>query len=320
MSLKERDRHLDPSRIQDYLERQLPPEEEAAARRHLSTCPACREEVEVWRSLFLRLESLPIIEPSPTFADRVLERIPRRRRVLPGILEHLPPLWRRRHAGADHLTPAGIQAYLDGLLSPRRAARLRAHVEGCTPCRNELALWEELVGALSTLPHHEPSPAFEERVMARVRVPSPAPTRERAWSPAEVLGRLGAWTRGFLPATRRAWAVASGVAFAPTITVGALAYLVFSHPALTLSGLLHFLEWKVAEALAGLGQLILGSLVESTMVFRIMDLAGSLATAPALLGGSAAVLGILTVGSVWVLYRNVFPPTNPDRGHAQTPR
>jgi anti-sigma factor RsiW len=62
-------------RVQDYLDGELVPGEREAFEAHLAACADCAAEVALYRIVFHRLDSLPLFEPSPQLADRVLAEI-----------------------------------------------------------------------------------------------------------------------------------------------------------------------------------------------------------------------------------------------------
>jgi hypothetical protein len=86
-----------------------------------------------------------------------------------------------------------LVALLDGELTENRARALRAHVEDCTACRDELASWQRLI--------------------ARVAVPAPSP----AGASQRVMARLDDATSPI--ATRRRWPAFGGLALAASAAV-----------------------------------------------------------------------------------------------------
>lgn len=68
----------------------------------------------------------------------------------------------------NHLGPEA----LDRLLAGEGRAESHAHLDRCHRCQEELEELQSLVTALESLPHHEPSPGFAERVMSRVQLPT----------------------------------------------------------------------------------------------------------------------------------------------------
>jgi hypothetical protein len=149
--------------------------------------------------------------------------------------------------------------------------------------------------------------------MALVRIPDPAP--KRAWMAAP--RRALAWARSFLPSTRRGWAIAGGVASAPTITFGALVYLVFSHPMLTLGSFTTYLSWKLGGLLSAAASAVAGGLVESVTLFQAYSLVGTLREFPLLVGFGGLVFSALCAGALWVLYRNLIATPAVDESYAR---
>jgi len=68
-----------------------------------------------------------------------------------------------------HLLPAEIDLLLDGEVG-FGTAPLKAHVRRCEVCRSELEGARTLVRQLEHLPRFSPSPAFQQKVMARVQI------------------------------------------------------------------------------------------------------------------------------------------------------
>lgn len=62
-----------------------------------------------------------------------------------------------------------LQALLDGALSPDEAARVRAHLATCAPCRARFDALRLVHEALSTQPEPEPSPDLAPAIIARAR-------------------------------------------------------------------------------------------------------------------------------------------------------
>ncbi|NUQ12691.1 MAG: hypothetical protein HUU26_10265, partial [Gemmatimonadaceae bacterium] len=71
-----------------------------------------------------------------------------------------------------HLTPHEFDLLVDGE-EGFGVAPLRAHVDQCAACRQELEAQTRVVEALENLPHFSPSPLFAYRVMREVQVFEP---------------------------------------------------------------------------------------------------------------------------------------------------
>lgn len=67
--------HPGPDRLEAYLEGTLDDAERAVLESHLVTCSRCQVELEDWRGLFTALSGLPVLEPAPGFADRVMAAV-----------------------------------------------------------------------------------------------------------------------------------------------------------------------------------------------------------------------------------------------------
>jgi anti-sigma factor RsiW len=301
-------RHLTSEQIQEFLDQRLSPGEEAQVREHLSACPACQEEVEGWSLLFSDLGNLGDLEPGPTFAGRVLQEVPAGE-VVPGLMGEWMRARRKRRIEEAHIPAGSFQDYLEKLIPPQPAARLEAHLRVCPTCFDELERWEALMASCRTLERFGPSPGFAQRVMAQVRVPTPEPLGRRQTIP----GRAVAWVREFLPQTRRGWAVAGGMASTPTITLGALVFLVFSHPLLTVGTFASYLYWKASDLLAGLWSVVADAALQSVALSYISSVLEVLAQSPVLLGLGGLVFSILGMGALWILYRNLLVSPSDDQ-------
>lgn len=67
--------HLTPGTAQDLLEGLLPREVSLDVEDHLHGCRLCRDEVDGWRTLMLRLDEVPQLAPSPDFTERVMAHV-----------------------------------------------------------------------------------------------------------------------------------------------------------------------------------------------------------------------------------------------------
>jgi len=61
--------------LQDYLDGELVPAEREAFEAHLAACPDCAAELALYRAVFHRLDTLPLLEPDARLADRVLAEV-----------------------------------------------------------------------------------------------------------------------------------------------------------------------------------------------------------------------------------------------------
>ncbi|MCJ7630188.1 MAG: zf-HC2 domain-containing protein [Longimicrobiales bacterium] len=302
-------KHLTSEQIQEFLDQQLTPQGEALVREHLGACTRCQSETEAWGVLFSDLGSLPELDPGPAFLGQVLQKAPVGEPVGQRARGWLGVRTARRREDA-HIPAGSIQDYLENLLPPQPAARLEAHLGSCSSCREEVQEWESLLGSFQPLGHFAPRPGFSERVMAQILVPAPVPVAGR-WS--SLPGRAVAWTRGLLPKTRQGWAVAGGVASAPTITMAALIYLVFSRPLLTPGAFGSYLLWKATALADTVVSAVSTGVVESTTLFRVYSWLEPLTQSPFLLGLGGLALSLISAGALWVLYRNLIITPSDDR-------
>ncbi|HET9982304.1 MAG TPA: zf-HC2 domain-containing protein [Longimicrobiales bacterium] len=64
--------HPGPDQLEAYVEETLDEAQQAVLESHLLGCPRCQAELEEWRGLFAALSSMPGLEPSLGFADRIM--------------------------------------------------------------------------------------------------------------------------------------------------------------------------------------------------------------------------------------------------------
>ncbi len=306
-------RHLTSEQIQDLLDQNLPPQEEGRVQEHLAVCPRCRSEVESWQTLFSGLGALPALTPSPAFSREILEQLPVRKPLAARIRSWLPGGDGAPAPAGGHLPPERIQDYLEGLLPSRLAARARAHLGACESCRNEAGAWERVFGSLGTLERFEPSSGFAQEVMARVSLPAPVTVGRRKLATLPVLARL----RGLLPVTKRGWAVAGGIASAPTITVVALLYQLFSRPLLSPGTFATYASWKVTALVGQFFGLASDSFLESVALFRAYSLVETLSGTPMLVGMGGLGFSCLSAAALWVLYKNLLTTPPGEGQHAR---
>lgn len=296
-------RHLSDDQIQDWLDGRLPRNEVGRLEAHLDGCARCRAEAEGWRALVHELSALPPLAPTLGFSGRVLDAVGRAQsplllaaRIRAALRSWVGGPALDGHPGADRL-----QDFVDGALAGRKASAVRAHLTACAPCREQAQSWSAIVRELGTLPGLAPSPVFAQGVMARVRIPQPAP--KRVALAHRVLDRVRAFSG---PRHRRAWAAAAGIAFTPGITVAVVAYAVFSHPLMTVGNLVTFLGLKGSAMTTALGGGLVTGVVQNAALFRAWTAIGSLARSPATAGAGLLVFSVLTLASAWILYRNLF--------------
>ena len=67
--------HVEPERLQDYVEGLLPSRQMARVSAHVKACEACRSEELRWEELIHGLECLPELAPSEAFSGRVMAQL-----------------------------------------------------------------------------------------------------------------------------------------------------------------------------------------------------------------------------------------------------
>ncbi|MDR7537862.1 MAG: zf-HC2 domain-containing protein [Armatimonadota bacterium] len=75
---------------------------------------------------------------------------------------------------AHHRVEQQLSAYLDGELTPDRAAEVREHLAGCAACQADLQALRAVKRLLGALRAPEPAPDLEAAILARVE-------RESRW-------------------------------------------------------------------------------------------------------------------------------------------
>ncbi len=73
--MSELDFHPEPEQLEAYVEGTIEIAQRAVLESHLLGCARCSADVEEWRAFFVALDTLPPIEPSPGFIDRVMANV-----------------------------------------------------------------------------------------------------------------------------------------------------------------------------------------------------------------------------------------------------
>jgi len=336
------DEHLSASGLQAFLDDGLPRREHRAVEEHLAGCARCEARLEAWSGLFEGLDGLPRLVPHEGFQSRILAdvRVPEARpwaaRVWETLAGWLP--------GGAHLGTRTLQELAHGELARREAVQARSHLDGCRRCATAFAPWRALAEELGSLERLAPSPefagevmvtwrlqrelaalgrfapsrGFSEAVMAGVRLRRPAEAASPVVRPSEAgaWGRLQAAARRLVPQTRQAWAALSGVAVTPVVTLGLVAWTVFSHPALTAGSLASFAWWKLTDLASVAWSTGSTFALESAGVFQIWETLGGLLASP----GTLALVGLAfcagSLASSWVLYRHLIATPHGDGRYA----
>jgi anti-sigma factor RsiW len=204
-----------------------------------------------------------------------------------------------------HPGPESLQDFLEGLLPRAQALVVEGHLHACRDCRGEVETWREVLVRLDGLPSFSPSPDLGERVMAHVRV------RLAASAARPTLAeRIQILLGGVTPRTRKRAAALAGAGVTPAVTLGLLAYVVFSHPLVTPGNLLAFLWLRGSEGIASLVGGVLSRLTGSSSLFRLYEFLEPLAGSPASVALAITGVAGLTLAAGWVFYRNVLAAPN----------
>lgn len=208
----------------------------------------------------------------------------------------------------ENLHPASdtLEAYAEGTLETGYSAVLESHLLGCEGCRLDVDEWRALFASLKSLSRFAPTEGFTERVMARVRIPEP----KVAWS-ARALAQVhtaGQRVERWLPHTTRAWALVAAMLALPVLIGGAIVTWLITRSYVTVDSLYVAAVGTVDNGAHRLGTAIVeGALSTDVAAWLTTNLAELVQTAG--MRGLGALLGVaamLTMLSIWVLYRNLF--------------
>ncbi len=295
--------HLSAEQLQGLLEGRASEQEAGALAAHVDSCARCAREMAALGGVFEALSGLTALSPSAGFADRVMSV------ALPA-----------SDLGADllatgHVAPQSLLEYLDAGLTPAGHAVVERHLAACAPCRADEREWSVLFRQLGALDRFAPSAEFRATVLAQLPAPSTDLVARRRVRPAR-LGRgliraAGDYVRGQVARVRDLgrgrWAVVAGVGTAPAVVAASIAWVVLSHPLVTMRGLVQFAWLQATQLVGALAGPFLGGVVESAATYQLWALAQSLLSTPVVaLLGAAAMCAVLSA-SVWVLYRTLGP-------------
>ena len=208
-----------------------------------------------------------------------------------------------------HPTAETLQGFAEGQLAAADRAVLESHLLGCAACQTEVEEWRSLFTMLATLPYHEPSKGFADRVMAHVALPDPW------WMQAAA--RIGAQLQVFTPKTTRGWAFATACLALPVAIFGALTAWLLSKPYITPQGLVTFVLDRTQTAFESVAQGTLATVLQSDIALFFARGLDALSNAGLGAAGVVAIATAMAIAlSVWVLYQNLFRMTTRRENHS----
>ena len=195
----------------------------------------------------------------------------------------------------NHLSTERLEAYVEERLDDDRRAAVQSHVSVCTECRAELDEMQSLFSVLASLPTFAPSAGFADLVMARVRVRRPA------------FATANAWVQRVTPHTTRGWAAAAALLALPVIGAAVLVSWLMMQPGVSPQSLWTLAGTLSSEALSSGWQWAWARFAGTTLAAGLAQ-AASLAQSIGRgeIGLAAVLFAMLTAGSSYVLYQNLF--------------
>lgn len=184
-----------------------------------------------------------------------------------------------------HLSDEMLERHADRDLRGAEAVAVERHLHTCAACRSRLAEWESLFLQMAALPQFAPSPAFADRVMARIAAQAPAQAGA-ARAPVVL-----AWAR-------RLWPAAAAAAALWTVAVGGALAWIFRQAEL---GPVELVRWAVGRLQEGFWTLLVRAAGAVNLPAVEVNLTGLL-----------AFLAFLTLLAFWgarVLVRYATPAT-----------
>ena len=208
----------------------------------------------------------------------------------------------------DNLHPASeaLEAYAESANGRGDRAAVETHLVSCARCQAEVEEWRSLFATLEALPRFAPSAGFAARVMAHVRVRS----ARAAWH-AQALAQVAAAGRSvgrWLPQTTRGWAFVTAMLALPAIVGTALVAWLLSRSYITTEALWVAAVGAVDRGATRLGTAAVDGAMQTDVAAWLTANVGAFLQTAGMrgIGALAALAGVLTVLSIWILYRNLF--------------
>lgn len=195
-----------------------------------------------------------------------------------------------------HLSEWTLEQLAEEMLSPLEQERALAHVEECGRCAAELDAYRALFAALSELPRFEPSPSFNDAVLARVRI-----------SPQE--GALMVQLRRWLPTTTRGWVLLGAALSAPALPMIAMVVYLLTHPLVSAASVWQMSMLLAEDTLRAAGGAVMGwGLIADVTAAAQAGLAALQSIPTGMLVAGLALLAVGIPVSAWALVRLVRSP------------
>jgi anti-sigma factor RsiW len=196
----------------------------------------------------------------------------------------------------QHPAAERLEAYAESRLDGTTMSAVRSHLIGCPRCEAEVDDWRSMFAALATLPRFAPAAGFVHRVMAGVEVPRPWQAKA-----SDMLVRV-------LPKTTRGWAATAALLALPILAGGTVMAWLLSRSYITTHGLWVFATDRFAATASKVAGGVVTSMMETDVAaWLVTSIGGFFGTAGVRGVGVLACAGaVLTLLSVWILYRFLF--------------
>lgn len=195
----------------------------------------------------------------------------------------------------SHPSTERLQAFVEESLADAERAVVDSHLTHCSQCRTEVAEIQSVFAALSALPTFEPITGFADRVMVKVRVRRPLMVAASEW-----LDRV-------TPQSTRGWATAAAVFALPVIGATIVVGWLLAQPGVDAQGLWTVSTTLVGDAVGLISQWVWTQLSGSFLAVwatKMVEYLGTVGRGE--IGLALVMFAVLTAGSIYVLYQNLF--------------